>query len=84
MCFVGIEIFYSHDGGGVLSLTLFDVTPRESVTSVSSFASLHANVANLYYDYDLRMLYLILFLWSPVSDVIFGLGVRASMVWCGV
>ena len=30
---------------------------------------------------DLRMsLYLVLVLWSPVSDVIYGLGVRASMV----
>ena len=38
-------------------------------------------VTNLYYDYDLRMsLYLVLVLWSPVSDVIYGLGVRASMV----
>ena len=33
------------------------------------------------FDYDLRMsLYLVLVLWSPVSDVIYGLGVRASMV----
>ena len=30
---------------------------------------------------DLRMsLYFVLVLWSPVSDVIYGLGVRASMV----
>ena len=42
----------------------------------------HHCVTNyLYYNYDLRMsLYLVLVLWSPVSDVIYGLSVRASMV----
>ena len=44
-------------------------------------ASSDINVANLCYDYDLRMsLYLVLAWWSPLSDVIYGLGVRASMV----
>ena len=43
--------------------------------------AININVTNLCYDYDLRMsLYLVLVLWSPVSDVIYGLGVRVSMV----
>ena len=49
--------------------------------SRSTLAGGEGCVTNLCYDYDLRMsLYLVLVLWSPVSDVIYGLGVRVSMV----
>ena len=52
-------------------------TPDSTVVSAEDVPC----VTNLCYDYDLRMsLYLVLVLWSPVSDVIYGLGVRVSMV----
>ena len=50
---------------------VFIVLSPGSRTSVTNY---------LYYDYDLRMSYLVLVLWSPVSDVIYGLSERASMV----